>query len=307
MGRSRAELLQGVHLWGVCGKLPGAPEADPVRGGQGCPSSAALPAGTRHCQPALRWHGCSLSAASLLPRDTRGRLQQGMFVLFPFQVSLFSSSLSTAQIHIFSANKRKMLAVTRAAERMGGFFFGIDGLFCHQGYLWSQRGGVAWAASPRERKAGAEPGETLWAWFTPGNCKAPRGSREPQSCWVTRCAVPPGLGPLQQPLAAAGGEARPQLELLLQQPSTAASPGPAPEPCTRTPLLPSTHLPRAGGSPSLSRGRRECGKRHWQNSIALGAESCGFVLRAQLLHPCLSFPPCEGWQVTPTSSKGLAG
>lgn len=222
------------------------------------------PQGPGTAKPALRWHGCSLSAASLLPRDTRGRLQQGMFVLFLFQVLLFSSSLSTAQIHIFSANKRKMLAVTRTAERMGGFFFGIDGLFCHQGYLWSQRGGVAWAASPRERKAGAEPGETSWAWFTPGNCKAPRGSREPQSCWVTRCAVPPGLGPLQQPLAAAGGEARPQLELLLQQPSTAASPGPAPEPCTRIPLLPPTHLPTGWGQPQPFPGQEGV----WEASLA---------------------------------------
>ncbi|NWW13224.1 NECA3 protein, partial [Oreocharis arfaki] len=41
----------------------------------------------------------------------------------------------------------------------------------------------------------------------------------------------------------------PQLELLLQQPSTAASPAPAPQPCTRTPLLPLTHLPTGWGQP----------------------------------------------------------
>lgn len=108
------------------------------------PQSPALPAGMWQCQA-----GPDDTAAPFpSPTDTPGHFQQGMFVLFAFQVSFFSSSLPTAQIHIFSPNKRKMLAVTRAVERMGGFFFGIDGLFCHQGYLWTQRGGcVGWLST----------------------------------------------------------------------------------------------------------------------------------------------------------------
>ncbi|NXB37134.1 NECA3 protein, partial [Eulacestoma nigropectus] len=87
------------------------------------------------------------------------------------------------------------------------------------------------------------------------------------TCCPSGCLCPAGA------CRGSGGEARPQLELLLRQPSTAASPGPAPQHRTRTPPLPPTHL--AAGSPSLSCGRRECGKQRRQNSIALGAESSG--------------------------------
>ncbi|NXA61463.1 NECA3 protein, partial [Mohoua ochrocephala] len=51
------------------------------------------------------------------------------------------------------------------------------------------------------------------------------------------------------PARAWRGEARPQLESLLQRPSAAASPGPAPQHCTLTPLLPPTHLPTGWGQP----------------------------------------------------------
>ncbi|NXQ48608.1 NECA3 protein, partial [Catharus fuscescens] len=40
---------------------------------------------------------------------------------------------------------------------------------------------AAWAGSPREQKAGAEPGETPWAWVTPGNHKAPFGAEDAAS------------------------------------------------------------------------------------------------------------------------------
>lgn len=93
------------------------------------PQSPALPAGMWQCQA-----GPDGTAAPFpSPTDTPGHFQQGMFELFAFQVSFFSSSLPTAQIHIFSPNKRKMLAVTRAVERIGGFFCGIDGLFLSSG------------------------------------------------------------------------------------------------------------------------------------------------------------------------------
>ncbi|NWV45057.1 NECA3 protein, partial [Daphoenositta chrysoptera] len=76
------------------------------------------------------------------------------------------------------------------------------------------------------------------------------------TCCPSGCLCPAGAW------RGSGGEAGPQLELLQQQPSTAASPGPAPSPA----------LPSGWGQLSLSRG-----KHPWQNSVALGAESCGAV------------------------------
>ncbi|XP_077043623.1 N-terminal EF-hand calcium-binding protein 3 isoform X1 [Agelaius phoeniceus] len=96
---------------------------------------------------------------------------------------------------------------------------------------------------------------------------------QPQSCWVTFCAVPPGLAPsssCRKGLASAGIAA------------AAAQHSCFPWPCT--PALQGA-LAASPSSPSLS---WECG------IITVGAESWGSVLWAQLLPPCLSFPPCEG-------------
>lgn len=71
---------------------------------------------------------------------------------------------------------------------------------------------------------------------------------QPQSCWGQAVLSPWGL----VPLPAAAGEAHPQLELLLLQPSPAASPGPAPRALHCCPCCFPPTCPRAGGSPSFS-------------------------------------------------------
>ncbi|NWW00599.1 NECA3 protein, partial [Machaerirhynchus nigripectus] len=62
------------------------------------------------------------------------------------------------------------------------------------------------------------------------------------TCCPSGCLCPAEPG-------GAGGEAGPQLELLLQRPNAAASPGPAPRALHSHPSLPPTHLPRGWGQP----------------------------------------------------------
>lgn len=76
--------------------------------------------------PACPWrlHSCSERGAFLLPREISGCFQWEMFMLFPFKVSFFSSSVPIAQNCIFSPNKRNILVLTRVAERM--VFFSLE-------------------------------------------------------------------------------------------------------------------------------------------------------------------------------------
>ncbi|XP_066055219.1 uncharacterized protein [Chamaea fasciata] len=240
--RSRAELLASTDLWGACGKLP------LVR--PGLPQSPAVPAGTWQCQPGAD----GTAAPSALPRHTPGRFQQGTFVLFPLQVSFYSSSLSTARIRVFRPNKRKMLAVTRAVERTGGFFFGIDGLFSHQGYLWRRRGGVAGLALHVSGKLEPSPGRLPGPGALQGAAEPLVGAGDrTQSRRVTHCAGPRGLAPscssCRKGWCSAG--------------SAAAA---AQRSCFRWPCTPSTALPPCclpTGQPQPFLGRRECGRRHF--------------------------------------------
>ncbi|NXE43381.1 NECA1 protein, partial [Ptilorrhoa leucosticta] len=101
----------------------------------------------------------------------------------------------------------------------------------------------------RER-AGAEPGGTPCAWLAPGNRRAPRGSRGPQRCRVTRCAVPRGAWP---PPAALGSSCRRGTSSAGIS-AAAAEHSCFPRSCPPSaalapPLLPPTHLPTGWGQP----------------------------------------------------------
>lgn len=135
-------------------------------------------------------------------------------------------------------------------ELMG--FFVIRAICGHSGV-------AAWAGSPREQKAGAEPGETPWAWVTPGNHKAPFGSR---GCSLRaagdRLCCPPGAwSPCQQL----------QERLILSWSGCCCSPAQLlplalhPEHCTAAPAA--SHPPARGlGAARASPGQEGMWKHH---------------------------------------------
>ncbi|XP_063258326.1 N-terminal EF-hand calcium-binding protein 3 isoform X1 [Prinia subflava] len=172
-------------------------------------------------------------------------------------------------------NKGKMLAGTRAAERMGGFSLELMG-FCHRGCLRRRRAGPALAV-PVSRQL--QPG--------PGGSAGLQGTAEPRVGAGTRlrvlgtlcCAVPlawaPPAGSCRKGWSSAGSAAAAALHSCF------------PWPC-RHPCCPPAFPGREGRWGASPRGQRAVGL-----CCELGS------------WPCASVPPRV--KVTHTCSEGLAG
>lgn len=237
MERSRAELLPSIDLWRACGELPPEPEAAPLG------EARAAPEPCRHMAVPARpwWHSSSLPS----PRGHSRLSPAGNVPAVPVSRVLSQLfTLNSTNSHFQTRQKEDARCDTCGGENGRLFLWNRWGFLSSVLFV-----GTSWAGSPREQKAGAQPGETPWSRGTPGIRKAPCGSRghSPELLGDTLCC-PPGAGPLLQPVPAAAGKAAAQLGVLLLQPCTAASPGPAPRalPCA----LPAAS-PRAGTAPAF--------------------------------------------------------
>lgn len=149
-----------------------------------------------------RSRSCAWRASLLLPQEASRHSRREMFVLFPFQVSSFSSSAPTIQNCVFRPNKRKLLVLTCGRED-DIFFSGADGLAWRESCPCGSR-------APRVGRAGL----SCRSWF---GCRDPWSSRRLRLCpEVAAAPAGPGVG-------LAGGSA----PLALRRPQLRVAPVPA--------------------------------------------------------------------------------